>query len=376
MKTPEHFVKPRQGPGSVVYLDPGQESRHEKVSHFEIGKRLASLLGREFIGEYDPASPCPEPVYFLPTESITDLESAHRLGIHDEHDLFGGVVPKPFIATKAITHPLLSQNAAAPEGWSACFPEQVQDSVLRGISAFSLEDAREAGEKLLRSGPVRIKPVNGRAGRGQSTVRDTSGLDSALKALDAPELARDGVVLEEFLDDVTTYSVGQIRIADSVATYYGTQHLTTDNDGGTVYGGSDLVVVRGGFEQLLDTPMPEALRLAVGHAKIYDTAAFECFPGFFASRRNYDIARGLDAHGEPRSGVLEQSWRMGGASSAEIVALEVFQSQPEAGLVRASSGEIYGEDGTAPEGALVLFRGMDAEVGFITKYVSIKTADV
>jgi len=42
-------------------------------------------------------------------------------------------------------------------------------------------------------------------------------------------------VLEEELGDVTTYSVGQVRVAGLVASYCGTQSLTTDNSGATVY---------------------------------------------------------------------------------------------------------------------------------------------
>ena len=45
---------------------------------------------------------------------------------------------------------------------------------------------------------------------------------------------------------------------------------------------------------------------------------------FFASRRNYDVVAGLDARGQRRCGVLEQSWRVGGASPAELVALAAF----------------------------------------------------
>ena len=91
------------------------------------------------------------------------------------------------------------------------------------------------------------------------------------------------------------------------------------------------------------------------------------FAGFFASRRNYDIARGVDARGRACSGVLEQSWRIGGASSAEIAALEAFRSG--ARLVRASTLELFGPEQVAPPGACVLFRGEDPELGYLTKCV-------
>lgn len=179
-------------------------------------------------------------------------------------------------------------------------------------------------------------------------------------------------MLEGHLEQVTTFSVGQVRVGGQLASYYGTQRLTADNGGEEVYGGSDLVVVRGDFDALLALDLAEATRLAVRQAQVYDAAAAACYRGFFASRRNYDIAQGVDGRGQPRSGVLEQSWRIGGASGAEVAALQRFREDDAVAVVRASSVELYGEQQVPPEGATVLFRGDDAEVGFITKYVMVE----
>ena len=73
--------------------------------------------------------------------------------------------------------------------------------------------------------------------------------------------------------------------------------------------------VRGGWEALDGLPMTPELRIAVGQARSYDQAVSE-YPGFLASRRNYDVAQGVDNEGQWRSGVLEASWRSGGASTA------------------------------------------------------------
>jgi hypothetical protein len=98
-----------------------------------------------------------------------------------------------------------------------------------------------------------------------------------------------------------------------------------------------------------------------------------CFPGLFASRRNYDVAQGLDAGGRRRCGVLEQSWRAGGASGAEVAALEAFRAEPALRAVRASTGEFYGERETPPPPhATVYFRGVDERVGPITKYAVVE----
>src|SRR5437667_2167894 len=51
-----------------------------------------------------------------------------------------------------------------------------------------------------------------------------------------------------------------------------------------VYGGSDLVCVRGGWSALDVLPMPSQARAAVAAARLYDQAVAE-YPGFTASRR-------------------------------------------------------------------------------------------
>jgi hypothetical protein len=202
---------------------------------------------------------------------------------------------------------------------------------------------------------------------------DAAALEEALGALESGALSRDGIVLEEDLAAVTTYSVGQVRVADLVASYFGTQRLTPDNGGAAVYGGSELLVARGGFEALAGLGLPEEARLAVGRAQVYDAAAAECFAGMFASRRNYDVALGLDAAGRTRCGVLEQSWRLGGASGAEVAALEAFRAGPGVRAVRAATVEVYGEAAPPPPpDATVYFRGVDERDGPMTKYATVE----
>jgi hypothetical protein len=162
-----------------------------------------------------------------------------------------------------------------------------------------------------------------------------------------------------------------VRVADLVATYVGTQKLVNDHRGMEVYGGSSLKVARGGFDALLALDMDDAARTAIEQARIYDTAAHRCFPGFFASRRNYDIVRGSDAEGGVRTGVLEQSWRIGGASGAEIAALEAFRADAAVRAVRAECTESYDEGELPPLGATLYYRGVDPKVGFITKYTTV-----
>jgi Protein of unknown function (DUF3182) len=340
---------------------------HEASTRKEIARRLAALMGFDYAGEYDRHAHYAVPPYFVPANTLT-CETASHLRIRDEHDLFGAVVPSAFMATKAITHPLLDGVSRSPAGWCPEFPRRVTDVVLDGLSVFARQDALIAGQRLLAFGAVRIKLVTGVAGLGQHVVTDAADLARALDAIDSEELAQFGAVVEQNLTDVTTYSVGQVRVADMVATYYGTQRLTTNNSGAEIYGGSELIVVRGDFDALLALTPSEDIRLAIAQARAYDDAADQCFHGLVASRRNYDVARGLDAAGNRRSGVLEQSWRLGGASGAEIGALEAFRADPSLRTVRTITREVYGAAPVLPANAAVYFSGNDPHVGPLSKY--------
>src|SRR5262249_62318990 len=94
--------------------------------------------------------------------------------------------------------------------------------------------------------------------------------------------------------------------------------------------------------------------------------------GFMASRRNYDVAHGIAADGRARSGVLEPSWRVGGASTAELAAMAAFARDPELQIVRASHVEEYGNGHRAPADAIVDFQGEDPEAGPLLRYTTVK----
>ena len=368
----------RQRAGLVVCYAQGERINthsHEAVTRTEIARKLAALKGYEFGGEYDPSIRYRGHLYFVPSKTLVATKIDDALGMRGEDDLFGGVVPHEFIATKTITHPLVDEDARAPQGWSSRFSDAVQGAVLPGYSAFSIEDAKRAGQLLLERGTVRVKPALAIGGRGQTVVADADELDAALAGIDPAELASCGVALEQNLAEVTTYSVGQVRVGDLLATYCGTQMLTTDNKGAEVYGGSDLTVARGDFDALLALDVPDDARRAVDQARVYDEAARACFAGFFASRRNYDTVGGRDDTGGSCCGVLEQSWRIGGASGAEIAALQMFRAQPALKAAHARCVEVYGEGDPPPANATVYFRGVDDDVGFITKYTQAE-ADV
>lgn len=358
---------------TVVYLaKPGSDrSGHEYVSQRVIARWLADLKGARFGGDYDETQHYPVVPYFMPADTL-EAQLAARLGVHGVQDLFGGVVPHPFVATKTITHPLISSDAVAPAGWVAAFAEAVQAVVLPGYSAFSRRDALAAGRRLLETGAVRVKLAIGVGGLGQAVAHDVPGLEAALESFDAGGALQEGVVLEPNLTEIATFSAGCARLGEMEVAYYGQQRLTPDNHGHDVYGGSDLVVVRGNFDALQRLDIPEHLHTAMMQARVYHAAALRSFSGLYASRCNYDIAQGRDPTGRQRSGVLEQSWRIGGASGAELAAIQAFTRDPTLNMVRASTTEVYGAGHRVPEDALVYYADVDARVGRLTKYVRIE----
>ncbi|MHC8353217.1 DUF3182 family protein [Pseudomonas sp. RT4P38] len=347
---------------------------HEVETNRALARWLAQILGLKYGGSYEPELHNGRDLYLLPTQTLVGVAAARQLGVKGPEDLWGGYVDHDFICTKAISHGLCNKNAHAPEGWSPLFSERVRSVVLDGLSVFSLEDARPAAEHLLYSGPIRIKPIHACAGRGQEVIKSLDQFDAILARPDAETLFTEGVVLEQDLDQVITHSVGQSFIGDKVLSYCGDQYLTKDGQGEQVYGGSNLLVVQGYYDDLLELDLPDDVRLAIRQAQVFDSAADEAYPGFYASRRNYDIAQGVDSNGKQRSGVLEQSWRMGGASSAEVAALQSFVNDPGMRAIRVSSVETY-IDQPLPADAIEVYRGPAQNSDFLLKYVTVKSYD-
>ncbi|HCN45139.1 MAG TPA: DUF3182 domain-containing protein, partial [Pseudomonas sp.] len=244
----------------VLLLDNRESTPdHERAVHRKLAEHLAALLltdvVEQAVSEHDP-------LYYLPTTTLIDPGYSRQLGITSIDDFFGGLVPHPYMATKAISHPLPA-GAIFPKGWTDDFARRASDALLKGYTVFSIEDAHTAAALLLRDGPLRLKPVRATAGRGQKVVKSMAALETELQHLDPDELALWGLVLEENLDNVETFSVGQALVGGIICSYYGIQHLTRDHQGESVYGGSDLVLVRGDYDNLLQLELEDPLRLAI-----------------------------------------------------------------------------------------------------------------
>jgi len=358
----------------VTLPAPSSHRGHEHIARTAMAKQLATLLGYYYAGDYDPQQPRSGHIYFVPQRTLL-REHSQQLGIRDERDLYGGVVPDYFVATKAITHTAIDPDAHVPEAWSHRLAEHLRGVVLPGYSAFSASDLRRASLNLMLRGRVRIKGARGIGGTGQWVAGNENELDAVIEQLDPGELHDHGAVVEQNYELAQTYSIGEVAAAGVRIANHGLQRVTRDHHGHDVYGGSDLHIVRGTLAHLLRTELPPVVRLAVQQAVAYDAAVARAFPGFFASRRNYEVLQGIDRDGRFVSGVLEQSWRIGGASPAEIAAIEAFKADPDMHSANASVREIYSAAAPLPPHAHVLFHGIDERAGWLLKYSLIERAE-
>ena len=344
---------------------------HDHQTKVAVAGAIAALLGCPFAGATSPPHKNGRLAtsYVVPSHTLTIAE-ARTMGIADADRFFGGIVPRPYVATKLISHPLIARDAARPTGWVHRYGQLVRDAVLPGFSVFSHADALAAGERLLEHARLRVKEPDGVGGSGQHVVHDRGELRACLDTIGADRIAREGLVLESHLEDVRTHSVGQVQVGSHRAAYVGTQRLTRNGRGLSVYGGSALQVVRGDLAALRGLPLGTDQLNAIAQASRYDAAAHACFRGLVASRRNYDIATGT-LGGRTVCGVLEQSWRIGGASGAEVAAMHRLRDKPSLRSVRSRSYEIY-DDVAVPPLAWVTFRGVDAHGHPLTKYVEVE----
>jgi hypothetical protein len=345
---------------------------HEKATLSIVAENIALINGSRYAGVCDLAEHSGGRLFFVPDDTLM-LDEAQALGIRSPHQLYGAVAPYPFVKTKAITHRLVSAHAARPYGWSSAFADSVRNAVLPGYTVFSPDDARMAAMQLLPQGSIRVKEPLGDGGHGQTVVAGIVELDALLETFSPEHIASHGLVLETNLRRVTTRSVGQTMIGDRMIAYYGTQRAVTNNRGLSVYGGSHLICVRGGWAELEKLPMEAEARLAVSQARTYDRNA-DRYSGLLASRRNYDVGQGIDGRGQWRSGVFEASWRSGGASTAELAALMAFAQDSTLQVVEATSVKQFGRQATIPPGAVVHFHGDDPEDGPLVRYTVVTRA--
>lgn len=179
---------------------------HEKTTLSAVAQAIARIKDCEFSGCYANARHYSGNLFFVPGDTLAD--EALELGVSAASNLFGGVVPYPFVKRKAITHELVTEGGDRPEGWSVAFGRRVRDSVLPDFTVFSASGARLAAERLLPLGAVRLKEPLRDGGSGQTVITTLRALDEFLERYPNEVIATHGLVLETNLQRAVTLSVG------------------------------------------------------------------------------------------------------------------------------------------------------------------------
>lgn len=316
-------------------------SASDQTSQQQLALKLEQIFSHNTASHFQLSGAPPSTQdYYLPLDTLL-LPEANALNIATPLDLYGGVVPYEFLKTKVISHPLRHPSMEAPMGWKHDLGSALHAYTLKGYSAFSVQDAFWVARGLIHEGPIRIKFAHSNASQGQFVCTHYKEVTALLLQAAYQPLIEKGVVVEENLTDSTTYSVGQTEVAGLLISYIGEQRPTLNLDKQETYGGTRLLAVQGGYEQLGELLEAPLLRQVLEFAQAYEQQVFTYYPTLFASRRNYDVIHGRGWDGAYRLGVLEQSWRMGGASMAELYALEAFLQNPHLSSQHAWTKEEY-----------------------------------
>lgn len=288
-----------------------------------VSEHLGQIMGVPFLATIIGDVYSKGGIYCVPSKPLSK-EKALAIGIKDKDDLFGAILEHPSHGDKIVLHSRCS-NGLAPEGFSDKFSIKVRDSVLPGYSVFDAEAAGEAYARLTGSGyQVLAKDPRQSDADGQTRV---SSIQEAIHLI-ADNLSA-GLVLEAYLEDSKTISVGEVHIAGQTYSYVGHQ-TSVFHDGRNKYGGTSIVMQRGELEDL--KIVDKALETAVSQA-ISVKGAFGLL-GTIISRLNLDVVQGYSG-GVFLSGVTDQSLRLGGASPAEVLGVEYLCNHSEVKTVCA-----------------------------------------
>lgn len=346
---------------AVVYR-PG-DRRHDIESLSSMARYLAKTCASQHVATCTDFHT--HNLYFMPGFALSRQHVTRDL---TESEFLGGLVDYEFMTTKLITHPAWHAESQLPDGWVEPMAVDLRAAVLPGFSTFSQSAALAAGSALLADGPIRIKQPYARAGRGQTVILDTAALRSFLDRHPEPQLA-EGLVIETNIEASRTYSIGQIRVADMAISYIGRQFDGPDLLGDKVYKGSRLFVVRGGWDNLLR--QCSGGRPLIDAALTYDRAAAKHL-NMIASRKNYDVLVSTGSDYPPRLGVLEQSWRIGGATPAEILAMRILRDNGRASAARTVVHEKYGDPPYFHANDLVVYSGLNEKGQPLHKYARVE----
>lgn len=261
-----------------------------------------------------------------------------------------------------------------PPAWNRPFAATTEDTGLPGFTVFSEQDAHHALERLLDEGHVaRGKRAAAAGGNDQFLLETPNDLKRVWDRVSTDELQKLGLVVEANMrPGFNVIAAGQTLLNGIQVSFAGSVRELPAQADQRYFGGTDVVLTRGGFDSL--TPYfrndNETLNAIQKIAGFHNNARQHL--GLIASRSAYTVLSGTAHNDKNYSGVLEQSWRIGGSSGPEILAIQAFQDDPSLQAVNGVSRNLLGADATAPPNARVHYRGDDSFYGPVTVYSCIR----
>lgn len=295
-----------------------------------IAERVAQHIGLPYnkIPLYGPPH---EKTYVVPG-TVLSQDMASQLLIETERDLYGTTTPITDHVGKSILHVTMAENP--PSFYQQEFAKTVEARalVLPGLTVFSPRELEEAYAIVGKPKNLyRLKAANDSDGNGQYLIEDMNHLHALLAKIGEDVVTQQGLVIEPNLLNNLTVSAGQFELGDDRYVFVANQK-NGSRDGRDAYlGGNNIVVARGGFNELLnilerrgDTRM-QSVQKADLFLKLY----FEHFKDLISSRISVDVLSGTHPHYNERlSGVTDITPRLGGLCPATILAALQLQQHP------------------------------------------------
>lgn len=267
----------------------------------------------------------PHDVYVVAPTTFSNVEG-ERYDIKSPEDFYGLMIDDPLQVGKSILHPTVSTNP--PSFYSSATARALQDYVLPGRTAFSSADIVSTYNSFdtQRFG-CRLKSAGESDGNGQYTINDSSHLIHVLETkVTEEQISKQGLVIEPNVVDPKTISAGFFILNGRMMAFIGNQIDIKGSDGSNKYGGADLLVANGGFEELEMFVTDERKQQALHHVKNF-IATFMNY-GPIASRLSVDYLYGRDKYGDELAGCTDITGRLGGTCPGLLMAAGEFKKNP------------------------------------------------
>jgi hypothetical protein len=304
--------------------------------------------------------------------SALDRDIAEKIGITNAEQIYGSF-DDDLLATKAIFRRTVPSARYVPEEFPSKFLESLIESgmILPGYVAFTLQDLLAAFELLKQEGyyDLRLKDPRASFGMSQVVINTTNDLIKALDSIDINYLNKYGLIIEvnlrhpkdpygfpfaesggwvnlrggQIYSYVGQQYIGESIIPDKLATPTGKNPEINKIKEIPTYLGTSIMMMRGGPSDFdinhLNPLLANVLEYLIVLERHMHLLPIVC------SRFNFDFLYGSYVQNgelsQPKMYLSEQSFRRGGASVPEFIAIKRLIENLKLQLSRASIKIFY-----------------------------------